>query len=220
MKTTDKKVETLRSSKKNQEVKIFIVDDDPMYRQAIEYRLKQNRDYSIYSFKTGEECFRHFELLDPDIVVLDYCLNDLDPNAKNGLEVLRKLKEIKPELSILMLSGKENFDVATSSIKHGAFDYIVKNESAFIRLQNLINKIRNNISLERWARRKGNHLKLIGILTLLVVIGPILSNYFIPSLAPAITIGLFILLIFFFAIVNRLEKNEWMSLLDNMRSDH
>lgn len=220
METIAKMTETSKSSRKKKEVKIFVVDDDPLYRQAMEYRLSQNPEYKIYSFETGEECFRHFDLLDPDIIILDYCLNETDSNAKNGLEVLRKLKSIKPEISILMLSGKESIEVAASSIRYGAFDYIVKNESAFVRLQNLINKILNNIHLEKWTKKQGNHLKVVGIMIPVIVVAPIVLNFFVPNLAPAITIALFVLLVLFFVIVHKLEKDEWTTLSENMRSNH
>jgi len=220
METTTKAIDTSTSSEKKNEVKIFVVDDDPIYCQAMEHRLRQNPEYKIYCFKTGEECFRHFDLFDPDIVILDYCLNETNANAKNGLEVLKRLKRIKPQLSILMLSGKESLEVATNSIRYGAFEYIVKNESAFIRLQNLINKILNHNHLEKWTKKQGNHLKVVGIMIPLIVAAPFISGFFIPDLAPAITIGLFILMILFFILAEKSENTEWTILSENMRARH
>lgn len=197
-------------------MRIFVVEDDPLYRHAMEYRLKQNPHYKIYPFKTGEECFRHFELLDPDIVILDYCLNETDAHARNGLEVLKRLKNLRPDIAILMLSGKESLEVATNAIRYGAFDYIVKNEGAFVRIQNLINRILNTVNLQKWSKKRGNHLKLIGILMPLVIATPVLSHRFVPDLAPVITVSLFILVVLYFIITQRLEKAEWVTLWEKI----
>lgn len=141
----------------NNEVRIFVVDDDPMYRKAIEHYLRKNSNYLVFSFKTGEECFKDIHSLEPNIIVLDYRLNDSNPEAMNGLEVLKELKKVCPKTTILMLSSQESFEVATNSFKFGAYGYIVKNESAFTRLQHLIIKILDNNKAQPKPKKNDNY---------------------------------------------------------------
>src|SRR6185436_19393290 len=126
-----------KTKDKRDDVRIAIVEDDPMYRHAIEYYLKKIPGNRLFSFGSGEECLRYYHLLDPEIMILDYRLNELTVSDKmNGLDVLREVKSVKPETEIIFLSGQENLDIATSAIKGGASEYIFKDFNALTKLQN------------------------------------------------------------------------------------
>jgi DNA-binding NarL/FixJ family response regulator len=71
----------------------------------------------------------------PDVIILDYHLNGIDKNAMNGIETLDKIKALKPDIPVVMLSSQDKIDVAISCMHHRAFDYVVKSETAFLRLQ-------------------------------------------------------------------------------------
>ncbi|MFN8142804.1 MAG: response regulator [Bacteroidia bacterium] len=71
----------------------------------------------------------------PIPVVLDYHLDSSDPTAMNGLQVLKKIKEQFPEVPVIFLSGQEKAEIAANTMKYGAYDCVVKNESAFHRLE-------------------------------------------------------------------------------------
>src|SRR5437870_3871299 len=86
------------SHDKKNDVRIAIIEDDPMYRSAIEYYLKKIPGNRLFSFGSGEECLRHYHQLDPEILILDYRLNDIFESEKmNGLEILHEVKSVKPE---------------------------------------------------------------------------------------------------------------------------
>ena len=53
----------------------------------------------------------------------------------NGIETLDKIKAINPDIPVVMLSSQDKIDVAISCMHHRAFDYVVKSETAFMRLQ-------------------------------------------------------------------------------------
>ncbi len=119
---------------------IFIVDDDLMYLKSLEFQFRQNPNLKIETFLTGEACIEKL-CLKPDIVILDYVLNVQDKKALDGVPTLMKIKEILPNTQVIMLSARESVDVATNSIKLGAFDYVIKNQGTFIRLKACIKKI-------------------------------------------------------------------------------
>jgi two-component system, OmpR family, response regulator len=119
---------------------LFLVDDDALYLKSLEIEFSQNSEVSVKTFATGELCLENISQ-HPDIVILDYYLDSVDPTAKNGIETLDKIKSSNPMIEVIMLSSQDKIEVAVNCMKHKAFDYIVKSETAFIRLQKVINTI-------------------------------------------------------------------------------
>lgn len=114
---------------------IAVIDDDPVMCEMISDKLKQKYpDADIPVFHTGEDALSQM-ISPPDIVILDYQLDSIKADAMNGIQVLTELKEQYPEVPVIFLSGQDRMDVATNTIKYGAHDYIVKNETAFHRLE-------------------------------------------------------------------------------------
>src|SRR5690606_3831835 len=103
--------------------------------------------HEIKIFDNGEEALRHIHL-NPEIVVLDYHLSAHKPDAKNGVEILKEIKELAPDAQVIMLSGQGKIEVAVDSIKYGAYDYVVKGETAFSRTENIINNLRELTRME------------------------------------------------------------------------
>ena len=55
--------------------------------------------------------------------------------AINGLQTLDEIKKIDADIPVIILSSQDKIDVAVQCIHHNAFDYVVKSETAFLRLQ-------------------------------------------------------------------------------------
>ena len=127
---------------------LFLVDDDPLFLKSLEIEFAQNTESAIMTFATGEKCLENLSL-NPDIVILDYYLNSVDKNAINGLEILDKIKAANPRIPVVMLSSQDKIEVAVNCMKHQAFDYIVKSETAFIRLQKAITTIFHYQKIEK-----------------------------------------------------------------------
>ena len=134
--------------KNEKEIMFFLVDDDILFLKSLEIEFAQNTDSVIKTFATGELCIKSIGQ-NPDIIILDYYLNGIEKNAINGLETLDKIKAINPEMPVIMLSSQDSIEVAVNCMKHQAFDYIVKSETAFIRLQKAITTIFHNQKLEK-----------------------------------------------------------------------
>ena len=129
---------------------IFIVDDDPMQLNMLKDHLSAMSTFDIHTFSTGEECIAQISKA-PDIVFLDYNLSNKNANAMDGLEVLRELKEKNPNGEVVMLSGQDKIEVAVDTMKFGAFDYIVKGESAFYRAEKAVFNLYKLAKLKRDA---------------------------------------------------------------------
>jgi two-component system OmpR family response regulator len=127
---------------------LFLVDDDVLFLKSLQNDFTQNTESEIQTFSTGEECLDSISK-NPDVIVLDYYLNSVDKNAINGLETLDRIKLINPEIPVIMLSSQDKIDVAVNCMKHQAFDYIVKSETAFLRLQRTITTIFHYQKIEK-----------------------------------------------------------------------
>ncbi|MBL0144582.1 MAG: response regulator [Chitinophagaceae bacterium] len=125
---------------KSEKIKLFLVDDDAMFLKSLEIDFLQHADFAIETYATGELCIKNL-MHSPDVIILDYQLDGIDSTAINGLETLDKIKSINPDIPVIMLSSQDKIDVAINCMHHRAFDYVVKSETAFMRLQKIITTI-------------------------------------------------------------------------------
>jgi len=124
----------------DKKILLFLVDDDPLFLKSLEIEFSEHTDSAIKTFATGEECLKNIDQ-NPDIIILDYYLNSIEQKAIDGLETLDKIKNVSKEIPVIMLSSQDKIDVAVNCMKHEAYDYIVKSETAFLRLQKAITTI-------------------------------------------------------------------------------
>lgn len=126
--------------KNDTKIKIFLVDDDALFLKSLEIEFLENADFTIETYPTGELCVANLSNT-PDVVILDYQLDGIVENAMNGLETLDKIKTFNPNIPVVMLSSQDKIEVAINCMHHKAFDYVVKSETAFVRLQKIITTI-------------------------------------------------------------------------------
>lgn len=119
---------------KTEKIKLFLVDDDALFLKSLEIEFLHQTDFTVETFATGELCLENLSHK-PDVIILDYHLNGIEKEAMNGIETLDKIKAINPDIPVVMLSSQDKIDVAISCMHHKAFDYVVKSETAFLRLQ-------------------------------------------------------------------------------------
>lgn len=120
--------------------RLFLVDDDILFLKSLELEFLEKGNYEIITFNTGEACIEAL-ILDPDIIVLDYHLDGIVKGAMNGLETLDKIKQYNKNLTVIMLSSQDKIEIAVNCMHHKAYDYVVKSETAFLRLEKNITQI-------------------------------------------------------------------------------
>ena len=118
----------------NEKIKLFLVDDDALFLKSLEIEFLSHADFVIETYPTGELCMENLSH-NPDVIILDYQLDGIEKQAMNGMQTLDKIKAINPDIPVVMLSSQDKIDVAISCMHHRAFDYVVKSETAFLRLQ-------------------------------------------------------------------------------------
>ncbi len=102
--------------------KILIVDDDPAIRKVLGISL-ENSGFEVISSEGGPEALSLLQegKTEPDCILLDIRMPGL-----SGIEVLTRIKEEFPLISVIMLTAQTDLEVAIDTMRKGAFDYIVK----------------------------------------------------------------------------------------------
>lgn len=147
---------------------VYIVDDDPMQVQMMSDHLKDKFPFDIRGFSTGEDAVNNLPN-QPDIVILDYYLNSVKANARNGSEILQFIKKEFPEMKVIMVSGQDSMEVAVDTMRYGAADYVIKGPNQFIRLEHAIQKI---FATDRMHQRVAYYQRLswLSIAALVVIV--------------------------------------------------
>ena len=117
--------------------KLFLVDDDAVFLKLLEIDLREQADFDIETYATGELCIQNLSN-NPDVIILDYHLNGIDRNTMNGIEILDKIKAINPHIPVVMLSSQDEIEVAINCMNHKAFDYVIKSDTTILRLKKTI----------------------------------------------------------------------------------
>jgi len=156
----------------NTRYKVFLVDDDTKHLVMLKNHLEKKSDYNldINIFSNGEACMERLNER-PHVVVLDYFLDGIRSDAANGLEILKRINASEQAPTVIMMSGQDNIKVAVDTIDNGAYDYIIKGESAYLRAQMIIDHILRNRNMVKFMTdQKKKENMLIGVIILLFAI--------------------------------------------------
>jgi len=98
---------------------IYIVDDEQTIREGVSVALEDS--YRIKDFADAETALSALEKEPPDLVLLDVGLPGMD-----GIEALRRIKELHPDVLVIMITAYEDVETVIAAMKLGAHDYVVK----------------------------------------------------------------------------------------------
>lgn len=99
---------------------ILVVDDDRSMREFLEILLTKE-EYHVSLAASGEEALQILENKEFDLVITDIRMKDI-----NGIEVLKRAKQVSPETMVVMISAFATAETAVEAMKEGAYDYIPK----------------------------------------------------------------------------------------------
>jgi len=105
-------------------VPVFVVDDDEAVRRSL-VMLLFPQGLAVQAFASGEEFLQHVDLQQPGCVILDLRMAGL-----SGLQVFEQLSLAHSPMVVLFLSGHGDIPTALEAVKQGAFDWIVKPDTA------------------------------------------------------------------------------------------
>ncbi|WP_415426516.1 response regulator [Acetobacter okinawensis] len=99
---------------------VLVVDDEPAIRRLLRTALG-SQTWRVMEARTGEMALRMVADAVPDVVVLDLGLPDID-----GVEVLRRLRQVHPTLPVVILSVRDDERGKVAALEAGADDYVTK----------------------------------------------------------------------------------------------
>jgi CheY-like chemotaxis protein len=123
----------------NNQKLIFIVDDDPFINMLVVKRFT-SEGYRLEAFGYGEDCISALSK-NPDLIVLDYYFVNHDHKVMNGMEVFDKIKELRPDLPVIMLSGQDKGEIVLELARKGIDDYIIKDSNLIDNLNVAIGEL-------------------------------------------------------------------------------
>ena len=118
---------------------IFIVDDDPFINMLVVKRFT-SEGYKLEAFQYGEECISALSK-NPDLIILDYFFVNNEKAVMNGMEAFDKIKELKPDVPVIMLSGQEKGEIVLELARKGIDDYIIKDNNLIENLHTAITEL-------------------------------------------------------------------------------
>ncbi len=123
---------------------VFIVEDNPTYSFMLTYHLREEFNFNISNFDSGEECLLNLEQQRPSIIILDYKLKNMD-----GVSVLQYVKRHYPEIYVIVLTEQKNIHTAIDIMKRGAFDYLQKSKTSLEELKCSIYKVFDDMDVSK-----------------------------------------------------------------------
>ena len=105
---------------RNFPIRVLLIDDEVGYIYVLSKRLSK-RGFEVSKASSGSEAFQILRQRSFDVAILDLKMTDMD-----GIEVLKVLKKMAPELVVIMLTGHGSAKAAHDGIRLGAYDYLTK----------------------------------------------------------------------------------------------
>ncbi len=137
----------IQNGKEERIIKVLLVDDEKGYINVLSNRLSKRSINATKAF-SGTQAIQILRKNDFDVVVLDLKMEDMD-----GIEVLKIMKKMAPEVPVIFLTGHGSQEAAREGIAFGAFDYLTKP----CELSQLIEKIKQAY-LYQLKESKKSHL--------------------------------------------------------------
>ena len=132
----------------NQKKRIFFVDDEPQVRRIVQ-RTIERYGYDVVCFEDGMSCLDELSKNDCDLLITDVNMPGFD-----GIELLAKVKKIRPLLDVLIVTGYGDIPTAVRAVKSGAYDFLEKP----LDRNRLIPVIQNILSNDGGSELRGKKL--------------------------------------------------------------
>lgn len=148
---------------------VFIIEDDESMMQLLgDFIHSKFPDFIIKKYLTGEKAVADMHL-HPQVVILDHYLKGNNAEAMEGLDVLSKIRARNKSCRVVFFSAQENPDVSARAMKMGAYDYIVKDEKAFERVEEILSHFKKHLAIDNKAIAKKLYVVLLIVILLILL---------------------------------------------------
>jgi DNA-binding NtrC family response regulator len=133
---------------------LLLVDDEVTFVEILAERLNL-REFNISTAHSGAEALERLQTFpDIDVVILDLVMPDMD-----GIETMKRIKQTRPLVEVIMLSGVATVESAIEGMELGAFDYLLKSAGIETLIEKVIAAVaRKRAHQEKIAKARRTHL--------------------------------------------------------------
>ncbi len=129
--------------------RILVVDDEVEFADLLQERL-EIRGFEVLKAYAGEEALQHLEKASPDVVLLDVMLP-----GRDGLSILKEIKQKYPLVGVIMLTGNSDIETAVEGMKLGAYDFLIKPTEIRTLVEKIMRASRRKTEQEERIRNAG-----------------------------------------------------------------
>jgi DNA-binding NtrC family response regulator len=133
-------------------VKLLIVDDERVALRNLEYVMK-NEGYDVVATQSGSNAIRHLDEQEFDVVLTDMRMEKVD-----GMQVLKKCRELHPDTEIIMITAYATLESAVDTMKLGAYTYIAK-PAKLDELRKAVREAVKKVAMKKEQRHLKEQLK-------------------------------------------------------------
>ena len=126
-------------------MKILIADDDVLIRKWLGLLIRQAEKYDteLYQAENGEEALAIIQEVPVDLLITDIKMPVVD-----GVELIRKVREIHPDIRIVVLSAYDDYNYVRTTLKNGVLDYLLKAEMDMEDIHAILHTVEQDMFLE------------------------------------------------------------------------
>ena len=121
-------------------VRVLIVDDEPVILKVWTVMLRRD-EFEVATCGSGQDALQALQLHKIDVIVTDVMMPGID-----GLELLKRVKAARPEVEVIVMTGKGSIQDAVRAMREGAFDYLTK---PFVEIEECVNRVRQAARVKR-----------------------------------------------------------------------
>ncbi len=115
-------------------MKIYLIEDDPIYADFISRALQSDPDHKLTIFSTGEDCLKSLSSSLPDVMIIDYKLPGI-----SGIDLYEKIKpRITQKNKVILLGSIDDGNLVLSFIERGIRDYVIKDDNVIDSLMAIL----------------------------------------------------------------------------------
>lgn len=151
------------SKAKSKDSLIFVIDDSKLYSSILSGTLKR-KGHNVYTFSSGEEAMDYMQL-NPDIVIIDYHLDGINPHNNKANVICKSIKESNPLTKIIVITSDKKFKKIKSLLY--ANSLIIKDSDALRKISKSISFLQYDANYLASQSLRTRFLKVIRFLIVL-----------------------------------------------------
>jgi DNA-binding NtrC family response regulator len=175
--------------KPSNKFRITLLDDDKIATATMKRRLQKDlaeafkgKEFEFQVFHEPDKAFMDsMETTSPEFLLLDYHIVLANGKEVLGINVLKKMQKEYPATNVIMLTSEDRLETAINLMREGAYDFVLKSESAIVNLVKAIGRKVSLFNMEHNARRNRIFIKMLISVWILTMVALLVVATLFPA---------------------------------------